>query len=224
MAFEPEILRYGVPLVAVLVMVNETGLPTGVPLELVVLLCGALVVHSLAGLLAALAALVAGDVLGTTAIYLLARVGGSRLLGRGLRRFSRRGEETLARWRERLGGHDRRLVFVGRSLPLVRMYVSIGAGLLRVPLRDFLLGAVPGAIVWAGTPLALGYLFRAGVDHAVDDYAHLASYLVMVMPALAIVAAVWWLRRQGAVAAPVPARRVALAPVRVPSRQRLDGR
>lgn len=216
MAFETEILRYGVPLVAGLILVNEMGLPTGVPLELVVLLCGALAVHTLVGLLAALGALVAGDVLGTTAIYLLARLGGGRLLGHGLRRFTRHGEATLVRWRARLGGHDRQVVFAGRCLPLVRMYVSIGAGLLGVAPGDFLAGAAPGAVVWAGTPLALGFLFRTGVDRVVDDYAHLTPYLLLVVPAATIVAAGCWLRHQIGTTAPVP--------VPVPSRPRAGGR
>lgn len=190
------ILQFGILIVAVLVFVNETGVPTGMPVELALLLCGALAVHSVPEFLLALTLVVIADVLGTLTIHMVARTGGSRLLGRVLQKFGRRGEESIARWRGRLGGHDRRVVLVGRMLPLVRMYISIGAGLLRFRLRDFILGAIPGSIVWAGTPLALGFLFHTDVDRIAAEYTRMAHYLFMVMPAFTVILAIaWWVRR-----------------------------
>ena len=37
-------------------------------------------------------------------------------------------------------------------LPMVRMYITIAAGLFRMRKRDFILGATPAALVWVGIP------------------------------------------------------------------------
>jgi len=184
--------------VAGLVCINEIGLPTGVPMEVAILLAGAFAVHTLGQLLAALAIIVAADVLGTTVLFLASRTGGNWILDRVLAHVGRRGEETMRRWRSRLGGHDVGVVAVGRMLPLVRMYFSIGAGLLRVRLRDFLLGSTPGAVVWAGVPLVVGYVFRTEVDRVtlgLDRFDHLLFLVMPVFTLLVIV--VWWVRRGG---------------------------
>lgn len=193
---EQLILQFGILLVALLVFVNETGVPTGMPIEIVLILCGALVIHSIPGLLIAIAIVALADLLGTMTIHAVARTGGSRLVGKILQRFGKRSEESIERWRARLGGHDRRVVLVGRMLPLVRMYISIGAGLLRFRLSDFVVGAIPGAIVWAGVPLSAGYIFRSDVNQITAEYSLLAQYLFMAMPVLTVAFAVaWWVRR-----------------------------
>lgn len=183
-------------MVAALVCLNEIGLPTGVPMEVAILLAGAFAVHTPGQLLAALAIIVAADALGSTLLFLASRTGGNWVLDRVLARVGRRSEATMRRWRSRLGDHDVGVVAVGRMLPLVRMYFSIGAGLLRVRPRDFLLGAAPGALVWAGTPLILGFVFRTQVDRLTLGYDRFAHWLFLVMPAFTLAVIIgWWVRR-----------------------------
>ena len=183
-------------MVAGLVFINEIGLPTGVPMEVAILLAGAFAVHSPGQLLAALLILVGADVLGTTVLFLASRTGGNWVLDRVLAHVGGRGEQTMRRWRDRFGGHDVAVVAVGRMLPLVRMYFSIGAGLLRVRPRDFWIGAAPGALAWAGSPLVLGYLFRSQVDRITLGYDRFDHWLFLVMPVFTLgVIVVWWVRR-----------------------------
>lgn len=192
------IVQYGIFVVAGLVMINEMGVPTGVPIEVVLLLAGALAIHSVSSFFLALLLLAAADVTGTVVIHIVARTGGSRLLGRVLTKFGRRSEASVEHWRARLGGHDRRVVLVGRMLPLVRMYISIGAGLLRFRFRDFILGAIPGAIIWSGIPLGLGFFFRDEVGHFATEYQSVTHYLFVIMPVFSILAlAAWWVHQGG---------------------------
>ena len=94
----------------------------------------------------------------------------------------------MERWRARLGWHDAAAIFVGRLTPLVRIYVTLASALVRVRLRDFLLGSGLAALVWSGGPLALGYVFH-------DDVARLAGSplvieaVVLAAPLIAGVAA-----------------------------------
>ncbi|MDI3340577.1 MAG: DedA family protein [Sphaerobacter sp.] len=190
------ILAYGVFIVAIIVFLGELGMPTGIPIEVGLLLTGALAVQSVPELAFAILLVTAADVAGGGTLYLVSRTGGVRLLDRVLRRFGRRSEEIIARWQQRLGGRDVAVVAVGRSLPLVRMYVSIGSGLLRLRPRDFLLGAVPGALLWSGVPILLGYLFRTNVNQLAAEYARISAWGFAVMPAFSLVVAVgWWIKR-----------------------------
>jgi membrane protein DedA with SNARE-associated domain len=183
-------------IVALLIFVGELGIPTGIPAEIALLVAGSYGVHSFTGLVAAVVLVVAADMLGTITLHLVARTGGSRLLNKVMQRFGRRSEETVDRWRARMGGHDLVVVGVGRSLPLVRMYFSIGAGLLRIQFRDFVIGAVPGAMIWVGTPIVLGYYLHADVQRFAVEYATISHLIFMILPTLSLAAvAMWWVRR-----------------------------
>ncbi|HET8522054.1 MAG TPA: VTT domain-containing protein [Thermomicrobiales bacterium] len=204
------IAQYGVPAVALLIFAGELGLPTGIPAEIALLLVGSLAVHSLAGLAVAILLVGAADLCGTTLLHLAARTGGVSLLRRVLRRHERAGEQTLNRWHGRLFGHDAVVVFVVRLLPLVRMYIAIGSGLLRIRLRDFVFGAAPAALIWAGTPVALGYFFSANIHRFQTQYATVSHVMLFASPAIGIIGAlIWWVRAGRSLTARV--RRVRLA-------------
>ncbi|HEX3721466.1 MAG TPA: VTT domain-containing protein, partial [Nitrolancea sp.] len=183
-------------IVALLIFFGEVGLPTGIPAEIALLIAGSYGVHSIYGLIFAIALVVVADVAGTTTLHLVSRTGGSRLLNRLMNRFGKRSEETIGKWRGRLGGRDSAVVAVGRMLPLVRMYISIGAGLLQIRFRDFVGGAVIGALVWGGIPLSLGYFFRGNVQEFTKSYATFSHLIFVILPALSLsVLIMWWVRR-----------------------------
>lgn len=193
----PLILNYGVPLVALMLFAGEIGIPTGIPMEIALLLAGAYAVHSVPHLLFGLALVTLADLSGTTLLHLVARTSGTRLLTRLLHRHAAKQTAAMERWRRRLGGRDIVVVFIGRLLPLVRMSIAIGVGLLRIPLRHFLLGAAPAALLWAGTPLTLGYLFRADVQAFEARYTAFSQVLLLALPTVGLISAlVWWVRAE----------------------------
>jgi len=111
----PLILHYGVPLVALMLFAGEIGIPTGIPMEITLLLAGAYAVHSLPELLFGLALVTVADLSGTTLLHLVARTGGVRLLTRLLHRHAaqptggvglppRRRKSTILRERSRSRG------------------------------------------------------------------------------------------------------------------------
>jgi membrane protein DedA with SNARE-associated domain len=189
------ISHYGVFAVAALIFAGELGFPTGIPAEIALLLTGAYAIHSVPALLLTLALVTVADLAGTTLLHLAVRTGGVGLLNRVLRRHEHRRPGVADRWRDKLGRRDALVVFVIRLLPLVRMYISIGSGLLRIRIRDFVVGAAPAALIWAGTPIVLGYLFRARV-HAIEaQYTTLSHTLLLASPLIGVAGgAIWWLR------------------------------
>lgn len=187
---------YGIPAVALLIFLGELGVPTIIPVEVALLLVGSHAVHSPMALVAALLLVTIADLLGTTILHFFARSAGVRLLERLMRGHASGSTRIVGRWRDLLGNREALAVFVGRLLPLIRMSVALGAGLLRISVRSFLLGAAPAALLWAGTPLILGYLFHADVRRFEARY-QLASHAIMfALPALSLTGGlVWWIRR-----------------------------
>jgi membrane protein DedA with SNARE-associated domain len=189
------ITHHGVPIVALMIFAGELGVPTGIPIEIALLLAGSYAVDSFPTLLLSLALVGLADFLGTSTLYLVARTGGVRLFAILLRRHTNT-SDVFTRWRRRLGGHDIPVIFVLRILPLVRMWASLGAGLLSLPVRAFVLGAAPASLVWAGLPLTLGYLLGPEIKSLTARVLLVSHTLVVVVPALLGVAALlWWLRR-----------------------------
>jgi membrane protein DedA with SNARE-associated domain len=191
----PLIAQYGVFIVALLILVGELGVPTGVPAELALLLTGAYAVHSLKGLVGAILLIGLADVVGTMALHMAARTGGASVLQRLMKRHESDEPSSLDRWRSKLGKNDIVMVAGIRMLPMVRMYITIAAGLFRMRKRDFILGATPAALVWVGVPVALGYAFRTNVSLLTDRYSSASQVILFASPLLGIsIAAFFWLR------------------------------
>jgi membrane protein DedA with SNARE-associated domain len=191
----PLIAQYGVFIVALLILVGELGVPTGVPAELALLLTGAYAVHSLKGLVGAILLISLADIIGTMALHMAARTGGASILQRLLKRHESDQPSSLDRWRSKLGKNDIVMVAGIRMLPMVRMYITIAAGLFRMRKRDFILGATPAALVWVGIPVALGYAFRTNVSLLTDRYSSASQVILFASPLLGIsIAAFFWLR------------------------------
>jgi len=178
-----------------MIFAGELSLPTVIPVEVVLLFVGAYAIPSLAILGVALLLVTAADLAGTTLLYLALCSSGRRLVARYLRRHGERSSETADRWGRRGRGHDVALVFVGRMVPLVRIYVPFGAALRGLAPRPYLLGAAPGGAIWAATPLVAGYLFRADVQQIAAGYSRLAHTLLYALPiAVGLTVAAWWIR------------------------------
>ena len=179
------LLRHGLPLAALFVFASSAGIPTGVPVKAVLLTAGALLVASPADLPAAFGLLLLAEVAGTLAVHLVGGAVGPRVVRR-LPGGEARLAGALARWRGRLGGRDALAVFVLRFVPVVRIGVAAGSGVLGLRRRDFLLGAAPAACLWVGVPFGLGWTFR---DDVATVEAALRSAAGPIVAAVAVAAA-----------------------------------
>ncbi|HEY7031437.1 MAG TPA: VTT domain-containing protein [Thermomicrobiales bacterium] len=193
----PLILHYGLLVAVVLILLGQVGVPTGVPAELVLLLVGGYAVRSIAGLVVGVLLVAAADLAGSLVLFLLVRRGTTGLAAR----FARAGGRDHARSHDRL--RERRAIFLMRALPLVRIYGTVGPGLVRARLRDFLAGSAPAGLIWAGAPLALGFFLREHLAGVAAGYPAGAVSIAAVVPGLVMTAIVLGrLRRR----TPSPAR------------------
>lgn len=185
---ESALIDYGVPLAAVLVFLSATGVPTGVPIKVVLLAVGSAVVRTPTELAVAFAVLVAAEWAGIAALFFGARAAGNRV-PRQFAAAETRARESLADWRARLGNRDAAAMFVLRLIPVVRIGVTAGAGAFGVRGRDVALGAMPAAGLWIGVPLGLGWVFRDDLRRLEGALGALVGPAIAALVAIAVVAA-----------------------------------
>jgi membrane protein DedA with SNARE-associated domain len=83
-------------------------------------------------------------------------------------------------------------LFISRFIPVVRHFVSIPAGIGRMPLLPFLITTLLGATLWNSFLLVCGMKLR---EHwpIVQKYSHEVDYVVV---AVMLVACVWFVRQR----------------------------
>jgi membrane protein DedA with SNARE-associated domain len=111
-----------------------------------------------------------GYVLGSVAGWAIGRYGGRPFVERRGRLFHL-GPERLARAEGWFDRHDDWAVLLGRITPVVRSFVSIPAGLFRMPPGRYTLLTIPGSAAWAFAFAAIGWAFGRSYErfhHAFD--------------------------------------------------------
>jgi len=123
-----------------------------------------------------------GYVAGSLGGWAIGRYGGrpfvarrGRLLHLGPERL-----ERAERWFER---HDRSAVLLGRITPVVRSFVSIPAGVFRMPLGRYTLLTIPGSAAWAFALAGVGWAFGRNYErfHHAFDIALVAGAALLVL-------------------------------------------
>lgn len=157
-----------------------------IPSEIVMTFSGYLVSLKTMSLLGITLAGTLGSLLGSLAAYALGAYGGLPLLER-YGHFLLISPYDLQRthaWFER---HGQLTVFVGRLLPIVRTFISLPAGVGRMPLLPFMLYSATGSAIWCAglgwIGLRLGQHWRAlgPYMHKIDDVVAVAAAALIVM-------------------------------------------
>jgi membrane protein DedA with SNARE-associated domain len=145
------VARGGLAAILVTMAAESAGIP--ISSEIVVPLGGYLAWQGLLPFFGVVAAASAGNVIGSSIAFWLARRYGAGLVVRHGARFGLRQRhlDLSERFFERFGLVA---VFVGRLLPVVRTYISFPAGMSRMGWGPFLAVTIAGCIPWN---LALAY-------------------------------------------------------------------
>jgi membrane protein DedA with SNARE-associated domain len=161
-----------------------------VPSEAVMPFVGFLVTDGKWNLWLALLATSLGSLAGSLASYWLGYYGGKPLVlkvGKYLL-LNRHDLELTERYFNRKQGLY--TVFLARFIPVIRHFISIPAGMGKMPLVPFMLVSVVGATLWNGFLLYLGMRLR-GHWTVVQKYSHQVDIVIIV---LAVIGIGWFLR------------------------------
>jgi membrane protein DedA with SNARE-associated domain len=183
-----QIGSYGALAVFILMVLESACIP--VPSEAIMLYGGFLVSQGQASLWAIVLAGVAGNVVGSEIAYWVGRVKGREwvLRWRWLHVTPRR-LDAADRWFARWGDWA---VLVSRLLPVIRTFISLPAGIARMPPLRFTLLTLVGCIPWV---LALALLGRAVGDNW-DDVQKQLHYVDYALVAAIVLGIVWLIVRR----------------------------
>ena len=184
-------------LAGIFVMMLADAALVPIPSEAIMLFAGFDVANGRFSLVAVVVAGVLGNLVGSWASYAIGYFGRLGLVqehGRGILHVSPRLLARVDGWFARYGSLT---VLFGRVVPLVRTYVSLPAGVGKVPIVRFTVLTIIGCIPWV---LALALVGEA-VKHNWRSWEHAigyVSYIVLVLVVIGIVylAVRWWRRRR----------------------------
>jgi membrane protein DedA with SNARE-associated domain len=179
----------GYPAVFVLMTLESACLP--VPSEAIMLFAGFAVSKGELTLAGIVAAGVLGNLVGSLIGYAIGYFGRVDLLER--HRIFHVNPEWLRKTEGYFERYGDATVFFSRMLPIVRTFVSLPAGVARMPIGRFSLLTTLGSIPWV---LALALLGQEVGDNW-ESWRHNLGYLDYVVAAAIVVAVGWWLVRRG---------------------------
>ena len=187
-----------------LAILAETVIPP-IPSEAVLGLAGVLINNGEMNVVPVVLFATLGSLLGAVFFYYAGRMLGPRRSHAFLDRLPLVETADVDKTFEWFARHGRAAVFFGRMVPIVRSFISVPAGVVRMPIGQFLLYTAGGSLIWNSLLIGLGV---AAGDFVEANLQYLDYVLVV-----AVVAAVAWfvykkasgrLRRPPAAAAYLP--------------------
>ena len=186
--------RWGVLLVGANVLLEQLGLP--IPAVPTLVLAGALAADGKLPLAGLLAVSVAASLAGDAVWFLLGRRHGHRVL-RTLCRISLSPESCVRQTESIFDRWGFWALLVAKFIPGFSTVAPPLAGSGRVAFGPFLAVSAAGALLWAGSALALGALFHGAVDRVVEILSRLGGgALVLLGGAFVVFVAVKWEQRR----------------------------
>ncbi|SDN81335.1 membrane protein DedA, SNARE-associated domain [Klenkia soli] len=161
----------------------ETVVPP-IPSEVVLSAAGVLINDGRMALVPTILFATLGSVLGAAVLYQVGRSLGPRRSHAFLDRLPLVKTADVDRTFEWFERHDRPAVFFGRMVPIVRSFVSVPAGVVKMPWAQFLAYTTLGSLIWNSLLIGLG----VALGDVVNDYLQYFDYVIYV----AVVAAVVW--------------------------------
>jgi membrane protein DedA with SNARE-associated domain len=189
----------GLPGVFLLMALESACIP--VPSEAIMLFAGFNVSEGNMTLFGITAAGVLGNLVGSLAAYAVGYYGRLEFLDRNrLIHINRRHLEWADRWFER---HGSATVFFTRMLPIIRTFISLPAGVARMPVGKFVLFTTAGCVPWV---LMLAIIGREVGDRWEEwrDSLHYFDYAVAAIIVIGIVYLLIRRRRTGSEAESTP--------------------
>jgi membrane protein DedA with SNARE-associated domain len=158
-----------------------------IPSEVILPLAGFTASQGDMSLLAAIVWTTVGSVVGALVLYWIGAVIGperTRAVAARLPLVKVSDIDRTEAWFRR---HGRKAVFFGRMVPLFRSFISIPAGIERMPMAAFLLYTTLGSLIWNTVFVVAGFVLGEN-RQVVEDYAGTYQRAVLAAGALAVLA------------------------------------
>ena len=157
-----------------------------IPSEVILPLAGFTASQGDMSLAAAIAWTTFGSVAGAVVLYWIGALIGRERVRAIAARLPLVKVSDIDRTEAWFGRHGRKTVFFGRMVPLFRSFVSIPAGIERMPMTSFLLLTTLGSLIWNTLFVMAGYLLGEQ-RQVIEDYAGTYQNAVLAVGVLAVV-------------------------------------
>ena len=172
-----------------LTILIETVIPP-IPSEAVLGAAGVLINSGRMSVVPVIVFATLGSIVGATFFYWLGRLLGPRRSHAFLDRLPLVETEDVDRTFEWFERHGRSAVFFGRMVPIVRSFVSVPAGVVKMPFVQFIVYTAGGSLIWNSVLIGLG----VAAGDWVQANLHWLDYAVV---AIAVVTVAWMVYRRG---------------------------
>ncbi|WP_346620564.1 DedA family protein [Blastococcus montanus] len=169
-----------------LAILLETVVPP-IPSEVVLGLAGVLIRGGDMALVPVVLFATLGSVVGAVFFYYIGKALGPRRSHAFLDRLPLVQTEDVDKTFEWFARHGRAAVFFGRMVPIVRSFISVPAGVVRMPFWQFVLYSAAGSLIWNSVLIGLG----VALGEVVYEYLEYFDYLIYAAAALGIGWLVW---------------------------------
>ena len=198
----PLLQNHGLLIVFLTMTAESACIP--IPSEIVVPYGGLLAAQGDTHMWAVIVVATAANLLGSTIAYGVGRYGGRAL-------FLRYGKYVLVQphhldkadvWFEK---HGQVTVFFTRMMPGVRTFISLPAGIAKMPFVKFLIYSVAGSVIWNAALAYLGYGFRKalgedGWNRLQEIFGQYNHYFYIALGVVVVALIAWgfwrWRRRK----------------------------
>lgn len=149
--------QYGMPMMAAVFFCEYLNLP-GLPAGIIMPAVGVLIAQSGHNLILCIVVSVLAGIAGSIVMYAICYFGGAPLLNK-LFGKSKKFHEFVEQCHKRLEHGGGKALMICRIIPMLRTIVSIPAGLLQMPIREYISWSAAGITIWNTFLICCGYFF-----------------------------------------------------------------
>ncbi len=188
------IMKYGYLTIFSLVFLQEIGVPSPVPNEIVLLFAGYLASIRNLSLTLVLITVIAADFIGTSLLYTFFYLFGDYVMEHKPK-WLPIPREKIMKLSDKISRREQWGIYLGRLIPYLRGYTSVAAGLLKIRPRVFLTVVFLSAITWSGSYAFAGELMGNYWQQFADRLKDFESIPLIVVAVFVIVYSVrYWMR------------------------------
>jgi membrane protein DedA with SNARE-associated domain len=189
------ISKYGYAAILTIIILQEIGVPSPIPVEVFVFSTGYLSYKGLIYLPYAIIAAITADLTGAGILYVVFFTSGTFLIKKRPRWFPV-SEKKISLFQERINKGAWVSIFMFRLVSLSRGYAAVISGLFHLNLRIYVPTVVLSAIAWTSFYAILGFVLGPASNMVLSNTKHFKFILLILLLLILSISAFYWLRKK----------------------------
>lgn len=189
------ISKYGYLAIFLIIILQEIGIPSPIPVELLVFFTGYLSFKGFLYLPFVILTVITADFIGANILYIVFHASGIFLI-RKKPRWVPISEKKIIRFKEKINNGGWLSIFLFRLVSITRGYSAIISGLLHIKRRIYLPVVVMSAVTWVTIYAILGFIFGPYWNMIIRDIDHFKFVLFGILLIIICISIFFWLRKK----------------------------